>query len=103
MEEAFLLRLRHLLPKKFQYILVFDRGFGNLRILENLEKLGFNYVIRFKENTKIKLGIEEIKMSDLPKIADKYTNIQLKDEKFRNLIISVSKNKNSKTSLVSNF
>jgi len=61
-----------------------------------------------QKNSKIKVGIEEIKMKNLPKIADKYTNIQLKTDAKktpRNLIISVSKNKTQKQAwyLISNL
>lgn len=108
MEQAFFLRLRHLLPKKFEYIMVMDRGFGNPRILDLMDKLKFSYVIRFKENTKIKVGTNTIEVSKIPKTAGKYTNISLKtdtDEKLRNLIISFSKNQKFKQGwyLISNL
>lgn len=99
MEKAFFLRLKHILPKKFEYIMVMDRGFGNPRILDLMDKFGFNYVVRFKENTKIKFGSEEIEISKMPKKQGKYTNIFLKTDKkqiSRNLIVSFSKDKNLK-------
>jgi hypothetical protein len=108
MEAAFFLRLRHLLPKKFEYIIVMDRGFGNLRILDLMDRFNFNYVVRFKENTKIKIGTEIIQLSKIPKIEKKYTNISLKtdkNEKLRNLTISFSKDKKLKQGwyLISNL
>jgi hypothetical protein len=108
MEQAFFLRLKHILPKKYRYILVMDRGFGNPRILSLMNKFDFDYVIRFKDNTKIKLGIEEIEISKLPKNSQKHTKIYLKtdsDQTPQNLIISFSKDKTLKQGwyLVSNL
>lgn len=108
MEQAFFARLRHLLPKKIEYIMVMDRGFGNLRILDLMDKYDFNYIVRFKENTKIKIGDEEIKISELPKKSGKYANIFLKtdtNQSLRNLTISFSKDKNLKQGwyLISNL
>lgn len=108
MEEAFFLRLRHILPKKFQYIMVMDRGFGNPRVLDLMDKFGFAYVVRFKEATKIKFGMEEVEVSKLPKMSGKYTKIALSTDPqstLRNLTISFSKKKNLKQGwyLVSNL
>jgi len=108
MEKAFFLRLKHILPKKFEYIMVMDRGFGNPRILDLMDKFGFNYLIRFKENTKIQFGIETIDISKMPKVSGKYTNIFLKTDQnqtMRNLTISFSKDKNLKQGwcLISNL
>jgi len=108
MEEAFFLRLRHILPKKFEYIVVMDRGFGNPRILDLMDRFNFNYVVRFKESTKVEFGIEQIQASELPNISNKYTNITLKTDPQktpRNLTISFSKDKNLKQGwfLVSNL
>jgi hypothetical protein len=46
MELAFFKGLKHILPKKYTYTIVADRGFGHLRIIEICDKLKFNYVLR---------------------------------------------------------
>jgi hypothetical protein len=55
MELAFFKGLRHILPKNFSYVIVGDRGFGNLRTIETCEKLGFGYVFRNRSNLIIEL------------------------------------------------
>jgi hypothetical protein len=54
MESAFLNGLRHILSKKYQYVIVADRGFGNKRFIEACENCGFEYLIRITPNAKIK-------------------------------------------------
>jgi hypothetical protein len=53
MERAFLKGLRHALSKKYQYVIVADRGFGNDRFLSLCEDLCFKYLIRATPNMKI--------------------------------------------------
>lgn len=53
MEEAFIKSLKHLLPKKYKYILIADRAFGNLRFSTLCEKNGFKYVLRMRENIQV--------------------------------------------------
>lgn len=108
MEEAFFLKLKHLLPKKNQYLIVADRGFGNFRIMNILEKFGFNYLIRIKESLKMKFGIAEIDLTKIPKQQAKYSKIVIKtdpEKKDRFLTVSFSKDKNLKQGwfLVSNL
>jgi hypothetical protein len=54
LEEAFFRALHHLLPKGYQYTMVADRGFGNERIINLLEELDFDYVLRLNDNLKFK-------------------------------------------------
>ena len=54
MEEAFIKSLKHLLPKKFNYCIVADRGFGNDRFASLCEENGFNYVLRMMQNIRFK-------------------------------------------------
>jgi transposase len=54
MEQAFFKELRHLLPQKYTYTIVGDRGFGNKRIIEICEKCGFDYVFRMNDNLWLK-------------------------------------------------
>jgi hypothetical protein len=49
LETAFFKALRHVLPKGYQYTIVADRDFGDERIIELLETLGFKYVLRLNE------------------------------------------------------
>lgn len=66
MELAFFKALRHLLPTKYRYCIVADRGFGNKRIIEILENLQFDYVIRMTENFNVVYRSKTILVSDLP-------------------------------------
>jgi hypothetical protein len=59
MESSFFKGLRHLLCKKYTYTIVADRGFGNLRIINILETLGFTYVLRVNEDLKIEEGAKK--------------------------------------------
>ena len=63
MEYAFLKGLKHILSKKYQYVIVADRGFGNKRFIEACEKFGFEYLIRMTPNAKVEslhaIGIME--------------------------------------------
>jgi hypothetical protein len=67
LEEAFLKELRHLLPKRYKYLIVADRGFGNTRWIDACEKLGFEYLLRTKEDRKIQVGYEKINIKEIEK------------------------------------
>ena len=54
MESSFIKALRHLLPKKYTYTIVADRGFGNARFAQLCEENGFDFVLRINENLKIR-------------------------------------------------
>ncbi len=68
MESAFLKGLKHVLSKKYKYVIVADRGFGNQRFIELCEKTGFEYLIRGIPNLKIKYNNSK---DILEKICDK--------------------------------
>lgn len=53
MELAFLKGLKHGLSKKYQYVIVADRGFGNERFIKNCEECGFEYLLRLQPNMSI--------------------------------------------------
>lgn len=53
MELAFMKALRHLLPKKYRYRIIADRGFGNERFISYCSDRGFEYAIRLEPNTKV--------------------------------------------------
>lgn len=68
MEMAFLKGLKHVLSKKYSYVIVADRGFGNERFISLCEEIGFEYLIRITPNLKIscndKEGIMELICND---------------------------------------
>jgi len=73
-----------------------------------LDKFGFNFLIRIKENLKMKLEIAEIDLSKIPKNDAKYSRISIKtdpEKKERFLTASFSKDKNLKQGwyLISNL
>lgn len=53
MEVAFLKALKHILSKKYQYVIVADRGFGNDRFMQACSDCGFEYVIRIQPNMRV--------------------------------------------------
>lgn len=65
MEEAFLKGLKHALSKKFTYVILADRGFGNNRFLSLCEQVGFDYLIRITPNMKVKCNEKEGVMDSL--------------------------------------
>lgn len=64
MEEAFIKGLRHVLSKKYEYIIVADRGFGNIRFAELCEKNNFDYVLRINSNLNIEISGKINKLAD---------------------------------------
>ena len=64
MEEAFIKGLAHLLSKKFKYVIVADRGFGNQRFAKLCEENAFEYVFRINENLKLKSGNQITNLRD---------------------------------------
>ncbi len=67
MEAAFLKALRHALSKRYRYIIVADRGFGNQRFAALCRKLGFDYVLRVNDNLKLILNDQECNLKDFDK------------------------------------
>jgi len=49
-EDELLFHLQAILPEGVKATIVADRGFGDTKLFELLTKLGFGYVIRFREN-----------------------------------------------------
>jgi hypothetical protein len=54
MERAFINGLRQILSKKFQYRIIADRGFGNLRFINLCKNSNFGYVVRINKNLRVK-------------------------------------------------
>ena len=53
MEAAFIKGLRHVLSKQYKYIIVADRGFGNIRFAKLCEENNFEYILRINQNLNI--------------------------------------------------
>jgi len=52
-EKKILQRLKKLLPKDVAVTILADRGFGYVDFYNEIENLGFKFVIRFKDNVKV--------------------------------------------------
>ena len=55
-EDEVIERLHEVLPEDVSVTLLADRGFGDQKRYDHLELLGFNYVIRFRENIEVAIG-----------------------------------------------
>lgn len=67
MEKAFLKFLSYYLSKKYKYVIVADRGFGNQRFIDYCENFGFNYLVRLEPNMNIELANNQGIMSNIIK------------------------------------
>jgi hypothetical protein len=65
MEKAFFNELRHLLPRKWRYAIVADRGFGHQRIIQLCEKHGFYYALRRTDDIKVVINDKKVSLQDL--------------------------------------
>ena len=52
-EDLCLTRLKAILPEGVAVMILADRGFGDVKLFEFLESLGFGYVIRFRGNVHV--------------------------------------------------
>ncbi len=73
LEASFIRALRHLLPKKYTYTIVSDRGFGNDRFAQLCLDKGFDYVLRLNENLNIRIGDKVCNLSDFDEKNAKFT------------------------------
>lgn len=64
MERAFINGLRHCLSKKYQYVIVADRGFGTDNFTQACIENGFDFIVRLKEN----LNIDHVRYNNLKHI-----------------------------------
>lgn len=64
MELAFLKALRHILSKKYDYVIVADRGFGNQRFASVCKEVGFGYVLRMNTNLTIKMADKKCNLNN---------------------------------------
>lgn len=72
MEKAFIKGLRHVLSKKYTYVIVGDRGFGNQRFISVLEENGFDYLIRLTPNMLVKTDVGNRLMEDVCRLDKSY-------------------------------
>jgi len=63
MEKAFLKCLKNFLSKKYSYIIVADRGFGNERIVNYCKEFGYEYLLRINSAIKVEYENKEIFLS----------------------------------------
>ena len=73
LESSFIRALRHLLPKKYAYTIVSDRGFGNDRFAQLCTDKGFDFVLRLNENLQIKTGEHISNLNDFSGKNAKFT------------------------------
>ena len=52
-EDSCLVRLKQVLPEGTKVTILADRGFGDVKLFEFLDELGFGYVIRFRGDTYV--------------------------------------------------
>src|ERR1700689_259072 len=62
-EDLCLSRLKALLPEGVTATILADRGFGDVKLFEFLESLGFRYVIRFRGNIQVSAADGETRLA----------------------------------------
>src|SRR6202167_5846301 len=62
-EDLCLSRLKALLPEGVTATILADRGFGDVKLFEFLERLGFRYVIRFRGNIHVSAADGETRLA----------------------------------------
>lgn len=67
MELAFIKALKHLLPKKYKYVIVADRGFCTLRFINLCLEANFDYIIRSITNLNICLDSKKTNLKNIHK------------------------------------
>ena len=62
-EDLCLTRLKAILPEGVAVTILADRGFGDVKLFEFLESLGFGYVIRFRGNVHVTAADGETRLA----------------------------------------
>lgn len=65
-EHAFFVLLRDVLPSRVRAVIVADRGFGRAQLGLQLRKLGLDFVIRVRDDVRIRRGSYLGRLYDLP-------------------------------------
>ncbi len=63
-EDLCLTRLKAILPEGVAVTILADRGFGDVKLFEFLESLGFGYVIRFRGNVHVTAADGETRLAE---------------------------------------
>ena len=90
MERAFFKCLKNFLSKKYNYIIVADRGFGNERIINYCNEFGYEYLLRIASGINIKYEGQKTLLTNIktPQILD----LEILSWKKRAKIIIAEKN-----------
>jgi hypothetical protein len=65
-EEALLLTLRAMIPRKVPVILLADRGFGRTELGRFCQNQGFHYVIRIQPKVEVCIGSQKVRLDLYP-------------------------------------
>ena len=87
MERAFLRELKAKLPRKYKYLILADRGFGNIRFLKNCSEYGFEYLLRTQKSRNFEINETKQKLEDIKKNKD-YQLVKIKDKTETRLVTS---------------
>lgn len=104
-EQAFIKELAHLLPRKYRYTIVADRGFGNKRFSSLCRENGFEYILRISTNLIIKTPEYEKnkKVKDLKGDHD-FPQVKLTEEEWETRLVSkASKDKNEEWYIITSL
>jgi hypothetical protein len=63
LEDACLVRLSEVLPEGVKVTILADRGFGDHKLFQFLNELGFQFIIRFRGNIRVAASDGEVKMA----------------------------------------
>lgn len=83
MERAFVRELGRLVPRgDYEYTIVADRGFGNIRFMKSCIENGFNFVVRTTNNKNVEIGSWKGNMKALEKEDQDFKGVKLQSKKF---------------------
>lgn len=82
MERAFLNKLHRLLPRKYKYLILADRGFGNSRFMKDCLNNRFDYLVRTRDSWGVEINGEKRKIKDLSKNID-YQEVSISNQETR--------------------
>lgn len=74
-EHGFFVLLRQVLPPTVQATVVADRGFGRAQLGQQLRKLGFDFVIRVRDDLRIRRGAYRGKLQNLLLVRGRPTDL----------------------------
>ena len=81
--------LQKLLSRKYKYVIIADRGFGNTRFMNLCKEMGFEYIVRTQGNWKIEIDDRKpLYMSELKRRNFNYEEVSLIKSKFKTRLIT---------------